>query len=278
MDMNELEKFIDSRLESEFMKKLFIATLLQPKYEENPIKYNSFAFSFRELVRHVFYHLAPNDDVKSCIWYIYNEDVINGITRAQRIEYAIRGGLSNSFLNDKLGINLKKLTKEILKSIDVLNKYTHIEEDIFSVAESEGDKIVRNSIQALMDFFKAIENLKDNLIGKYEHLLFDIIDEIFNDETFDEIDILSTHHLIDEIILDKIEIVDIDSSEISIKVMGTVCVLHQYGSDRDVSKGDGAEFYNSYPFIVSKKIDVSEPLQILIDPNEIMVDNSNFFE
>jgi len=79
MDINELEKFIYSRLEDEFTKKLFKATLLQLGYEENPIKYNSFAFSFRELVRHIFYNLAPDDEVKNCIWYEDNRDV-TGLT------------------------------------------------------------------------------------------------------------------------------------------------------------------------------------------------------
>lgn len=61
-------------------------------------------------------------------------------------------------------------------------------------------------------------------------------------------------------------------------MVGTAYVQHQYGSDRDIRRGDGAGSYNSYPFTVSKDIDVLYPLEISIVPNEIMVDNSKFFE
>jgi len=194
------------------------------------------------------------------------------------MEYAIRGGLSNDFLKNELEINLEELIKKTLDSINVLSKYTHIQEEVFSVEESKGDKIVMDSMRALTNFFEEIDCLKDNLIHKYEHLLFDIIDGIFANETFNEIDMLSTHHLVDEIVLDKVGILDINSNEISIEIIGTVYVQHMYGSDRDRRKGDGDEFNSSYPFTVSKIIDVLYPLGISIDSSEIMVDNSSFFE
>lgn len=275
--MRKLEKNINMRLKNEFTKNLFTATLLQLKYTSNPIRYNSFAFSFRELVRHIFYQLAPDEDVENCSWYT-NSQISNGITRAQRITYAVRGGLSDDFLNKELNIDLRTLTKQILKSIDKLNKYTHIEEDVFHVSENDGDKLVNNSLNSLIDFFTAIDEIRDSLIDKYEHILFKVIDEIFTEEIFNEIDILSTHHSIDVINLDKIEVQSIDSKKIYIKVSGTVYVEHQYGSNRDVKNGFGDIFSNSYPFLVITNVNVKTPLDISINPAEIEIDNNNFFK
>lgn len=274
--MKELEKLIYKRLDGKFIKLLFKASLLQLEYKNNPIRYNSFAVSFRELVRHIFYELAPDEDIKKCNWYVANCNARNGITRAQRIEYAIRGGLSDNFLNDELNIDLKTLTKKILKSIDMLNKYTHIEEDVFQVPENDGDKVVKDTMQALMNFFTHIDELKNNLISEYENILFDVIQNIFYEETFSEIDILSTQYRINEVVLDNIEIESIDSSEISIKIFGTLDVEHQYGSDRDVSNGDGDVFSNSYGFYILNKINVLYPKDVSIGPNDINIDTSNF--
>lgn len=273
---NNLEESIYKNLKNSFTKKLLKASLLQIKYKDNPIRYNSFAVSFRELVRHIFYELAPNEEVKNCDWYVENDNVLNGITKAQRIEYAVRGGLSDDFVSDELVIDLRVLTKKILKSLETLNKYTHIEEEVFQVSESEGDKIVNKSMNALMDFFNAINDLKYDLINRYEKILFDIVEKTFYDETFNEIDILSTHYRIEGIVLDNIEIENINSSEIYIQISGTVEIEHQYGSDRDVRDGNGDILFNSYPFHILNKIDVLEPLEVFIDPNDIEIDTSDF--
>lgn len=273
---NNLEEYIYKNLRSTFTKELFKASLIQTKYNDNPIRYNSFAFSFRELVRHIFYNLAPDEEVKNCDWYVEDKNVLNGITRGQRIGYAVRGGLSDDFINNELGIDLKVLTKRISKSLEALNKYTHIEQKVFQVSENDGDKIVNDSMNSLIDFFKAIDDLKYDLISKYEDILFDSIEKVFYNETFTEIDVLSTHHRIKEAVLEDIGIKNISSSKISIQISGTVGVEHQYGSSRDVRDGNGAVFCNYYPFNILNEINVLNPLEVLIDTNNIEIDTSAF--
>ena len=34
-----------------------------------PLRFNNFAYSLRELLRHVFHRLAPDMSVKKCCWY-----------------------------------------------------------------------------------------------------------------------------------------------------------------------------------------------------------------
>ena len=159
-----------------------------------------------------------------------------------------------------------------------MNKFTHIEEDVFSVPEENGNTIVKSSLEALLNFFNAIDELRNNLIETYEKLLYEIIDDIFRNETFDDIDILSTHHIIEEIQLEQVKIKNISSELIFIEIFGTVDVEHQYGSARERDKDDGDVFSNSYPFTVVKEINVENPLNISITSEEIQVDNSNFFD
>lgn len=269
---------ISHRINDNFLKDLFKATMLQLNYNDNPIKYNSFAFSFRELIRHILYNLAPDSEIKKCTWYIPNSNSKNGITRIDRIQYAIRGGLSDSFIEKHLSINTHVITKQVINAVNALNKYTHIEEDVFQVSEIDGSSIVKNSLEALDNFYNVLETLRSNLIQSYDELLYKTIEELFLEETFTEIDILATHYMIDEINLEQIFIQDITSSQISIEIHGSISVEHQYGSDSDQRHGDGLIFNNSYPFIIYKKIDVQYPLSIEISPDEIQINHSNYFE
>lgn len=277
--MNEISNYkqiICNNLRNQFAKDLLTATMLQIEYSDNPIRYNSFAFSFRELSRHIFHDLAPDEEVINCDWY--NENEPNKITRAQRIEYAVRGGLSNVFLQNVLKINLQDLKRQIINAINTLNKYTHIEEEAFFVSESLGNSIVIESLKALSDFFIAIEYLRNALIDKLEKTIFNTVEDNFNNELFDEIDILSTHSRIEEVNLDEIKIVEIDSNEITFDIQGTISVELQYGSDRDLKRDNGAVFSDSYPFSILKKVNVRAPVEILIEKNEIRVDTSSFYD
>lgn len=67
---------------------------------KNRLRFNNFAYSIRELTRHILYRLAPDVDIKCCSWYkpTKNENGKVVITRADRINYAIYGGFDNNAL------------------------------------------------------------------------------------------------------------------------------------------------------------------------------------
>ena len=154
------------------------------------------------------HNLAPDSEIKNCTWYKPNSNSKNGITRVGRIQYAIHGGLSDSFIVKHFSFDTKEIAKQVIGAVDVLNKYTH-REDVFQVSEIDGISIVKNLLKALNDFYNVLEVLRNNFVESYEELLRKTIEELFSYETFSEIDILSTHHTIDEISLEQISIQDI---------------------------------------------------------------------
>ena len=48
-------------------------------------------------------------------------------TRAQRISYAVQGGLDDTFVQNTLAIDVDQMRKDFLKALDRLSKFTHIE-------------------------------------------------------------------------------------------------------------------------------------------------------
>ena len=45
------------------------------------------------------------------------KDKVDGITRGQRVKYAVQGGLSDQFVLDELGLDLVELNKDIISKI-----------------------------------------------------------------------------------------------------------------------------------------------------------------
>src|SRR5690242_17209192 len=98
----ELFEEFKNSLETEFEKKLFQAALNNLKDKENEIRFNNFAYSVRELMRHILERRAPNDQVILCSWYQKPKNTL--VTRKQRIMFLIHGGLSEKFIADNFDI------------------------------------------------------------------------------------------------------------------------------------------------------------------------------
>ncbi|AMM93855.1 hypothetical protein UP17_16365 [Peribacillus simplex] len=275
---NIIVNSINKKLETDFELNLHGAALKVLEDDDNPIRFNSFAFSFRELTRHIFKRLAPDEKVLKCQWYKNEIDKANGITRVQRMLYAIKGGLSDEFIQEELELDINVITKNLKKAIDSLNKYTHIEEATFNTHSQPGNDMVYKSLDSLNEFLETIENVRNEIILAYELRISDLIDEAVSSDVIQEIDIIATHYWVDGTYVDNISVVSIDDSIISVLVSGSIDVEHQYGSDGDFSRGVGARIESSYPIKVTIPIDVKYPLDFSIDANDVKVDNSKFFE
>ncbi|MYL47673.1 hypothetical protein GLV94_18700 [Virgibacillus halodenitrificans] len=276
---SNLTNSISSKLEKDFYIGVFqdSMTLL-----ETPIntKFSNFATNIRELTRNLLEELAPDYQVQNCSWY---EEVLNKegkvvITRVQRMTYTIKGGLSNQFIEEELEIDFSQVTRKLNKVINKLNKYTHLNEKVYFSDENQGFKMVENTLVALDSFLNFISDFRSTLIFKLEERLYSKVSDALTEDVINEIDILATHYWIDGSSLGSITVSDITSDEILIDARGTVEVEHQYGSDGDFKRGDGVRFENSYPFQLSLILDINYPLEVSIQPEQIIVDNSSFFE
>lgn len=266
--MNENYKKIELLVKTDFERELLKAVFLNLEDTGNKLKYNNFSYSLRELLRHILYRISPNEHILNCTWYKDKSvDKENGITRRQRIKYAIQGGLSDVYLKDKLELSFDYLTNEVVKSINSLSKFTHVNEKTFGISNEALRERVDETADKFLNFFNSIISCRNAIINRMEENISESINEHTVTECIEEIDMLSTHHNIESISIDKIHITEINSVELTIEVDGSLDVRQQWGSNGDVKKGDGLVSYESFPFssILKSEIKVLPEYSIEIE-------------
>jgi hypothetical protein len=256
----------ENRLLSDCLKKL--------DDHEDDLRFNSFGGPFRELIRNILERLAPDDEVKQCSWFVMDGDKI---TRKQRVIYAIKGGLDDQFIKDELEIDVSQATAKLRKVIDDLNRLTHINASYYDRKPAAALLMVTEAISFLVGVLTGIEDTRLRIIKAYEDRLHDLITSAVIGDVINEIDTLATHYFIDGVLVEEIHIVEINSLIIKITVSGSIDVVHQYGSDGDLSRGNGAEMESTYPYKVKTSANVANPLDIEIETEDIRVDNSSFY-
>lgn len=246
-------------LNSEFQIDLFDAALASLNDKSNKLRYNNFAYSIRELSRHILYSLSPEINIKNCLWYkTLTED--DRPIRAQRIKYAIQGGITDAILK-KWGFDVEELNDTIKSTktiIDSLSKYTHINPEVFNLEE---EKIENNSDEVLSTFRLFVETIedyrkeiKDFLDGHIEeHLISSIISN-----SFVSVDYLAPHYSLNYSEISEYYISEINATEIIVNVEGNIFVTLEYGSRSERRVGDGLDLEEDFPFETKVKYKISE--------------------
>lgn len=279
MDTKKIISELKELISNDFEHRLLDAAFSNLNDEGNILRFNNFSYSIRELSRHILYSLAPNRQVLECSWY-KNEipEKENGITRGQRIKYAIQGGLDNQILSNQV-IDLeyiKKSQKALKDSIDMLSKYTHINEDTFGIDQNDIEQKVFKVINSFKLFLNTIKECRKYIIEKIEEKLTNKLIEKSLWEVSDDVDILATHHNIDEISIDRYSVSKIKANDIEIIANGSVFVRLQWGSDGDLRRGDGHEMNTTFPYTsimnatFNKKIEYAK---IKVDTFDINTDD-----
>lgn len=243
---SEIDQF-RSYLVGDFELQLFEATLVQVGRPGDPLRANNFAYALRELSRHVLKRLAPDDETRNAPWFIQDPDYA-GITRPQRMKFAIQGHLEDDFLNNTLGIDYDTESKVLKTEIDNLSKFTHVEPETFNVPQHNVDTLTHGSLQAFANLFQSMFDCRERVLNSLseeidEEVVFHAMEETL--EVFWE---YATHYALDEIVIENIELSDFDGDEIVGHVSGTVSVILQYGSSGDRARGDGLESSASADF------------------------------
>lgn len=97
----EIER-IKNLLYSDFELELFEASLRNLRDNQNKLRFNNFAYSIRELSRHIQHNLAPDEEVINCVWYRNETGDVGKLSRGERVKYAIQGGLTNNFVDTEI--------------------------------------------------------------------------------------------------------------------------------------------------------------------------------
>ncbi|GAL74646.1 hypothetical protein JCM19275_3501 [Nonlabens ulvanivorans] len=242
-------KEIKHILGSEFERSLLDAALHNLKDTDNKLRYNNFAYSIRELSRHFLHRLSPEENVLACNWFEPITD--NGKpSRAQRIKYAIQGGINNDNLIE-LGFDVEELEddiKALKKAIDSLSKYTHINPDVFAIKEEDIKRMSDNVLTQFKVFANRIkdsrEDFKHALEGKIEEQMIDAV--ISNH--YENVDSLGPHRSLEYSELTEYHIIDINERAIVVEVFGNIYFTLEYGSKKERREGDGLDINEDFPF------------------------------
>lgn len=256
--MNDINK-IKQLLTSDFELDLFDAALASLNDKHNNLRYNNFAYSIRELSRHFLYNLSPEQNIRNCSWY--TEETEDGKpSRTQRIKYAIQGGIDDKTLK-KWGFNieeLKQTIREIKASIDSLSKYTHINPEVFNLADSEIEQKSRETLSSFESFVKMIESyrteLKNFLDGHIEeHMIMSVVTN-----SFINVDSLAPHYSLNYSEVTDYHISEINDHEIIVSVSGDLYVTLEYGSNQERREGDGLDLDEDFPFETKIRYEIDD--------------------
>jgi len=268
---DQIEK-IRGFLKTEFEKELFNAAVAYLDKTSDPLRFNSFSAAMRELSRHILQRLAPDDDVKKCSWFTV--ETTNGApTRKQKVIYAVQGGLLEKFVEDNLDVEPQDEIKEVIKSINLLSKYTHVNKKTFNIPQAECESLAIKVLDSFISIFEMVEQLRYEI----HHSLHDYISEELNDtfmsNVFSDLDILSSQTIPETSALESFEIKNITSEKILITGNGNVEVSLNYG------KGDdAAEINDSFPYEFKCHSEIDEPSKIILYPHNVEVDTSSWYE
>ncbi len=250
---------IKKLLTSQFEIELLDAAIISLNDTNNKLRYNNFAYSIRELSRHFLDKLSPEKDIKECCWFkVETKD--GKPTRAQRIKYAIQGGISNEIL-EEWGFEIDDLNENIKlvkNTIDTLSKYTHINPEVFNLSDEEVSINSEAILNSFIQFVKTIENYREEIkIFLDGHIEEDMIDSVVSN-FFENVDQLAPHHSLNYCEVTDYKISKITYDEIIVDVCGDLHVTLEYGSRKERREGDGLDLEESFPFETKIKYEIDK--------------------
>jgi len=267
-----------THLPTEFQHKLLDAALLSINALNNPLRLNNFSTAFRELIRHVFDHFAPDEEIKKCEWYEPEPTSRTGVTRAHRVGFVIHGGIAPDYARDVLEIDVDSERKRVVSAIDALSKFTHVNEATFGVPAGEVDARVADACAALENVLETADFARKTLVAAIEYAVEEKVVHAVLQETVASVDEIASHHFIDEVSLDGVHVLRIGATEIEFVAHGTLEVELQWGSNSDVRNDLGAVVNDSFPLTLRLVSPVGAPGEVEAVEGTLIVDTSDWFK
>lgn len=279
-ELQSLEERLCSRLGpySEHLETILRGALASYRDAGNSLRFVNAGTALRELLREFLGEVAPDTEVKKAPWFVPAKDASGGVTRRHRIDYAIFKNLTQEKFPKTFSEQADEIASALLKDIGKLSALTHVTEDVLEKSYTEAAPLFAAVMQRFILLVSAIETAKllieqDIAVDIQSHL-----DDIFTGDFFDELDCLSSHTRPQGASDVEVGELTFDEEWIEFSGTGSVDCDLQWGSDGDVSRGDGAESSASFPFKFSGRAPIGDPSKIEIDRESISVDTSSFYE
>jgi hypothetical protein len=244
MDRTKQLKDLQGRLMDEFSRTALYGSLKALEDLDNPLRAHFYATGIREILGHALHELAPDQDVKSCDWYSpISKD--GRPTRAQRIQYLMRGGLRDGYIRNVLKLDPEIIQQAISDAFDQLNKYTHVRPGTLIRDEKKIDAFVEGSLSALDQFFTAVSAARKIIGDSLIHLIGDaVVKSVRMKARLEEIDELQGRNFqITECHITESVVEKIDASKVHYRIHGWISLKFrdEYNDTIHIHKDD-AEF------------------------------------
>jgi hypothetical protein len=242
---------------------------------ENPLRLNFFSTAMRILFEHMMDTLAPIEEVKRSSWF-KTERQDGAATRWQRAVFAIQGGLSDAFVNERLNVDPRPLRRRLLSAIDDLSKHVHGREDTILTDHAAQDTTARATVTAMVAFLDAIHDCRAAILDPIAEALDDAAVDALTSDSLQEVDELASHFSLEEVYVDRTVVHAIGADAITYRAAGSVSVILQWGSNSDLRRGDGAELDQSFPFICDIEVPLDDPWALDLAEATCSVDTSSW--
>lgn len=260
-----------------FLEKLLAGVTRTGRDKKNPIRGNLVASVLREVIGHVLHSLAPDGQVRDCVWFEQAKDT-DTVTRRQRAKYIVFAGLPGDFVEQRLRLNIDDFVDPLLDAIKALNKATHVRSETIVYKGRKVRFMVQDVLGGVINLLEAASASREELKQALASVMHDAVFQNLISDTIPDLDELSTHTTIDGHYIDKVEVCAMDARRITYEITGQVEVDLQYGSNSDVKNDIGFRQDDSYPYRAIIVSEAAKPLDIHSGNVELTVDNSSFYD
>lgn len=260
-----------------FLRKICKGAIKAGRDKTNPIRGNLVASALRELATHVLHSLAPDDEVRRCVWFEQAKDT-KTVTRGQRARYIVQAGLPDDFVKEKLKVDAGAMAKPLLDAMDKLHKATHVRAETVVYKGGAVRAMLHDVLSEIHALLEEATQARHSIKDAVSTALHNAVFESLILDTIQELDELSTHTRVDGHVIDEIRVRRLDAAEIEYCVTGEVEVELQYGSNSDVANDIGMRSDDSYPYRAKVIAAAGKPLDIDAEAIRLTVDTSSFYE
>jgi len=219
---------------------------------QNPLRLNFFSTGMRILFEHMMDMMSPEDQVLKVSWF-KSEREGGKPSRGQRVTFASQGGLSDDFVKDDLKVDVPPLRKRLLAAVDDLSKHVHGRENTIVTELSKQKKVIEEIVSTMEAFQNALDECRAAVINPITEKLDNAAVDALLSEALLELDDLASHHSLDEIYPNDVEVAAIEAETITYLVTGTPKI--------GVSP-PGAESSLSFPFRCEIVVPLEDPLDL----------------
>jgi hypothetical protein len=229
----------------------------------------------RILFEHMMDTLAPVDQVIQTSWF-QPEREGGKPTRAQRVSFAIHGGLTEQFVRRRLNVDPAPLRKKLLDTVDNLSKQVHGREKTIVVDRDTQAALVDAILNAMDTFLDAVRNCRAAILDPIADALDETAVDVLITDTIQAIDELASHHSIEDVEVVDTGVYKIGATAITYRVTGTVSSVLQWGSNSDVNRGDGLELSESFSFFCDIEVPLDDPWDLSFAETNYFVDTQSW--